>query len=184
MGNSPAAGAYWQSVPVANQASTQVGQNWLQIDAAVRYQRFQYPIGAGPRQQATTRNIFRLPSGFLREAPQDPKRGIASYLGMPSGLPQNDWTFEGDYIVTMDSSVIVLRFVADIQDVTLMDPMFCEGLGARLGLEICEPLTQSGTKLQTISQIYKTFMGDARVVNGIEAGPIEMPLDDYLVCRI
>ena len=101
-GNSPVAGAYWQSVP-ANQASTQVGQNWLQIDATVRYQRFQYPIGAGPRRQTTTRNIFRLPSGFLREAPQDPKQGVASYLGAPSGLPYDDWEFEGDYITTMDT---------------------------------------------------------------------------------
>ncbi len=181
--NSPTAGAYWQSVP-ANQASTQVGQNWLQINATVRYQRFQYPIGAGPRQQTTTRNIFRLPSGFLREAPQDPKQGVASYLGAPSGLPYDDWEFEGDYITTMDSQVIILRFVADIQDVTLMDPMFCEGLGARIGLEICEPLTQSDSKLSAISQIYKTMMGDARAVNGIETGSVEAPLDDYITCRI
>jgi hypothetical protein len=139
-GNSPVAGADWQTVP-AGQPATQVGQNWLQINAAVRYQRIQYPIGAGPRRQTTTRNIFRLPSGYLREAPQDPKQGVASYLGMPSGLPQDDWVFEGDYITTMDSEVIILRFVADIQDVTLMDPMFCEGLGARIGLEVVEPLT-------------------------------------------
>jgi hypothetical protein len=54
-----------------------------------------------------------------------------------------------------------------------MDPMFCEGLGARIGLEICEPLTQSDSKLSTISQIYKTFMGEARAINGIEQGPVE-----------
>jgi len=181
--NAPVAGPYWQSVPAA-QASQQVGQDWLQIDAAVRYERLLYPIGAGPRQQTTTRNLFRLPSGFLREAPQDPKQGNVSYLGAPSGMPQDDWTFEGDYITTMDSAVIILRFVADVQDVAQMDPMFCEGLGARLGLEICEPLTQSDSKLGVISQIYKTFMSDARQVNGIETGSVEPPLDDYLVCRI
>ena len=150
----------------------------------MRYQRFQYPIGAGPSQQTTTRNIFRLPSGYLREAPQDPKQGIASYLGSPAGLPSSDWTFEGDYIVSRDAPVIVLRFVADIQDVTLMDPMFCEGLGARIGLEVCEPLTQSDSKLSVISQIYKTMMGEARAINGIEIGSVEPPLDDYITCRI
>lgn len=183
-GNNSAAGPFWQGVPVSGQASTQVGQDWLQINATVRYERFPYPIGAGPRQQATTRNIFRLPSGFLREAPQDPKQGIASYLGAPSGLPQSDWEFEGDYIVTRDATVIILRFVADIQDVSQMDPMFCEGLGARIGLEVAEPLTQSPGKINTISQIYKTFMGDARAVNGIETGSVEPPLDDYLSARL
>ncbi len=182
-GHAPAVGVYWQTVP-ATQGSTQVGQDWLQIDASVRYRRFQYPLGAGPRQQVTTRNIFPLPSGFLREAPQDPKQGNASYLGAPSGLPQDDWEFEGNFITTMDSQVIILRFVADIQDVTLMDPMFCEGLGARIGLEVCEPLTQSDAKINTISQIYKTMMGDARAINGIETGSVEPPLDDYIVCRL
>jgi hypothetical protein len=181
--NTPAAGAFWQSVPVTNQGATQIGQDWLQITATVRYQRFQYPIGAGPHCQTSTRNVFRLPSGFLREAPQDQKAGVASYLGSPSGLPYDDWIFEGDFITTTDSPVIILRFVADIQDVSLMDPMFCEGLGARIGLEICEPLTQSDSKLGTISQIYKTFMGEARAINGIETGTVEPPLDDYISCR-
>lgn len=183
-GNAAVASAYWQAVPVASQAATQIGQDWLKINATVRYQRFQYPIGAGPGQQTSTRNIFRLPSGYLREAPQDPKAGVISYLGAPGGLGQDDWNFEGDYITTMDNPVIVLRFVADIQDVTQMDPMFCEGLGARIGLEVCEPLTQSDSKLGNISQIYRTFMGEARAINGIETGTVEPPLDDYIACRI
>lgn len=183
-GNAAIAGLYWQSVPVSNQAATQIGQDWLKINATVRYQKFQYPIGAGPGQQQSSRNIFRLPSGYLRKAPQDPKAGAVSYLGAPGGLASDDWERDGDFIVTADNPVIVLRFVADIQDVTLMDPMFCEGLGARIGLEICEPLTQSDSKLSTISQIYKMAIGDARAINGIEQGPVEPPLDDYLAARL
>lgn len=183
-GNAAIAGLYWQAVPVSNQAATQVGQDWLKINATVRYQRFQYPIGSGPGQQTSTRNIFRLPSGYLRKAPQDPKAGAVSYLGAPGGLASDDWEHEGNFITTADNPVIVLRFVADIQDVTQMDPMFCEGLGARIGLEICEPLTQSDSKLSTISQIYKTFMGEARAINSIEAGSVEPPLDDYIATRI
>ena len=183
LNNAPVAGIAWQLVP-ADQPAQEVGQDWLQINATVRSQRFQYPIGSGPRNQSTTRNAFRLPSGYLREAPQDPKAGAVSYLGMPSGLPQDDWEFEGDFIVTRDVVVIVLRFVADIQDVTRMDPMFCEGLAARMGLELCEPLTQSSEKLQAIGSIYKLTMGEARAVNGIETGPTEAPLDDYIATRI
>jgi hypothetical protein len=181
--NIPSVGANWQSVP-AGQGATQIGQDWLQINSTVRFYRFQYPLGAGPYRQNNSRNIFCLPSGFLREAPQDPKAGAVSYLGAPGGLQSDDWEFESNFITSSDSEVIILRFVADIQDVTLMDPMFCEGLGARIGLEVCEPLTQSTSKLSTISQMYKTFMSEARTVNGIETGPVEPPLDDYISCRI
>jgi hypothetical protein len=65
-----------------------------------------------------------------------------------------------------------------------MDPMFCEGLAARIGLEICEEVTQSGEKLKTIASEYKLFMSEAREINGIEVGPVESPEDDYIVCRI
>ena len=67
---------------------------------------------------------------------------------------------------------------------TEMDPMFCEGLGARIALEIAEDLTQSDAKLQAIGAMYKEFMTEARVVNGIETGATEPPLDDWIACRI
>lgn len=142
-----------------------------------------YPIGSGPASQSVTRNVYRLPNGFLREAPQDPKAGSNSYLGAPSGLTYNDWLLEGDYIVTQQSDVILLRFVADITDVRRMDDMFCEGLAARIGEEVCETLTQSSAKVATITQAYRTTMSEARTVNAIETGSDEPPLDDYIACR-
>lgn len=183
IGNTPVVGAYWDAIPVT-QSDSMAGQNWLKLDAALIHQRIDYPIQAGPRNQSTTRNVFRLPNGFLREAPQDSKQGIVSYLGAPSGLPYDDWVLEGNWLVSRDEQVIILRFVADVADVTLMDPMFCEGFAARLALEIVEPLTQSNGKLQTISQVYRTFMGEARAVNGIETGTTEPPLDDYISARL
>lgn len=181
--NEPGQSAAWEEVP-PTQIDVMAGQNWLQLDATIVHQRVNYPIQAGPRNQATTRNVFRLPSGYLKTAPQDPKQGIVSYLGVPSGLPYDDWVLEGNWLVSRDQDVIILRFVADIADVTLMDPMFCEGLGARVGLEICESLTQSDAKLGTIAQAYRMFMGEARAVNGIETGTAEPPLDDYISCRL
>lgn len=183
--NDPLAGPgpNWEAVP-ATQGATQVGQDWLQLNVSVRYQRFQYPLGAGPARDSTSKNIFRLPFGFLRRADQDPKAGAVSYLGAPGNNAVDDWVLENNFVTSRDQNVIIIRFVADIQDVSTMDPMFCEGLGARIGLEICEPLTQSDSKLSTISQIYKTFMSEARAINGIEEGSVEPPLDDYLATRI
>lgn len=142
-----------------------------------------YPIGAGPSSQSTTRNVFRLPAGFLRKAPRDPKAGSTSYLGASWGLDYDDWLFEGNYIVSSQVDALMFRFVADTVDVAAMDPMFCEGLAARIAVEVCERITQSAEKLQTIASHYKLSMGEARTVNGIETGPEEPPVDNYISCR-
>jgi len=178
------AGVHWATLPVANQPDTHAGQNWMQIDATVKSLTFIYPVGAGPSFQTNTMNVYFLPYGYLRQAPQNPKAGSNTFLGGPSGNQYNDWQFQGAQLLTRQSGVLILRFAADIADVTLMDSMFCEGLSCRIGIEVCEPLTQSVSKLQGITAEYKTFMGDARAVNGIEAGPVEAPEDDFISCRI
>jgi len=142
-----------------------------------------YPIGASPSLRTANRNTFRLPAGYLRMAPQQPKAGSVSYLGAPTGLGYTDWEINGNFLISQESYPIALRFGADITDVSQMDPMFCEGLACRIALEICETVTQSGSKLENIAAMYKTFMTEARTVNAIEAGPTEPPIDDYIQCR-
>lgn len=183
------AGVHWSTAHVAAAwASTPLmlptSQSWLPIIGDMTPVRFFYPIGIGPSTGAGSRSIYRLPAGFLREAPQDPKAGSTSFLGGPSALAYKDWDFEGDFIVSRSSDIIMLRFVADVTDVSKMDDMFCEGLAATIALAVCEPLTQSTAKLQNIGAAYKTFMGEARMVNGIETGPTEPPEDDYISCRL
>lgn len=193
LGNNPVLDTHnllWQALLYPAAWTPQFAQstgslNWLRLYGAQLVDlNFVYPIGAGPSEQATTRNVFMLPNGYIRFAPQDPKAGSTSYLGAPSGLWYTDWTYEGNYFTSRETNTIVYRFTADVQDVTKMDDMFCEGLACRIGLEVAEPLTQSGAKIGTISQEYKTFMSEARIVNGIETGPTEPPEDDWITTRI
>jgi hypothetical protein len=142
-----------------------------------------YPIGAGPSPQANFRNAFRLPSGYLRKAQQNPNAYPTSWLGGPSGTIYSDWTFEGDFLITTDTGPIPFRFVADVTDVTKMDDMFCEALAARLAMEVCEPITQSSSKLGNIAKIYDEWVSQARTVNGIETGSDDPPDDAYLTVR-
>lgn len=157
---------------------------WSQLPVDLQSFSILYPVGTGPTWQSETRNVFLLPCGFLREAPQDPKAGASSYLGAPSGNLINDWTYEAGFLTSRTSYPIPYRFVADIEEVPTMDEMFCEGLAARIGLEICEELTQSTAKISTIAGAYARFMTEARTVNGIETGIVEPPVDDYIACRI
>jgi len=143
-----------------------------------------YPLTAGPSMQAATRNFYRLPAGFLRLCSQDPKAGSTSYLGAPTGLAYKDWLLENNYFVTRESTPIMLRFVADINDVRHMDDMFCEGLACRIAREISEPITQSTAKHAQIDKDYDRVMGDARTVNAIEVGSEEPPIDDWIAVRV
>jgi len=159
--------------------------NWLSFTTAPALSalNFIYPIGAGPMAQGATKNAYRLPNGFLREAPQSPKAGASTILGAPTGLAYTDWNFESNYFTTQDTGIILFRFAADISDTTQFDPMFVEGLAARIAFSVCEPITQSQSKLQGIAAAYNKYMSDARTVNGIETGSTQPPEDDYIVTQ-
>ncbi len=158
---------------------------WMQMTTAptIAELDFIFPIGAGPLADNSTRNVFRLPVGFLRDAPQAPKQGSSLFLGSPGALPYTDWEFDGDYILSVNPGPLIYRFVADFQDTTRMDPMFIEGFSCRIGLEVCEPLTQATDKLSAVANEYSKIMGEARTVNGIEQGATEPPEDDYITTR-
>lgn len=176
----------WTTVFIGGTGSIkwlQIGGSGFPYGVTLTTPNIVYPIGSGPASQSANRNVFRLPSNYLRYAPQDPKAGSMSYLGVPGNRPVDDWDFQDEFIVSRDTGTIRLRFGADIADVRKMTAMFCEGLGARIGLEVCEPITQSNTKIATIAQAYEKFIGDARKVNAIELGPVEPPLDDFIACR-
>ena len=183
------AGVHWTNTgtlkPWTDTISGGTGsKKWLEVTPVALTDFFMiYPIGTGPDTQSATKNIYRLPAGFLRMAPQDPKAGSVSLLGAPTGHPYDDWLFEGDFIITTESQPIPLRFIADIQDVTAMDDMFCEGLAARMALETCEEITQSTGKKTAVASEYVKFINAAKTANGIEIGAIEPPLDDYIQAR-
>ena len=156
---------------------------WRRIGATVTRMTFSYPIGTGPQSQAETKNVYLLPNGFLRTAPQDPKAGSVSFLGAPSGRQYSDWLIQDGFLISSFSDTIVLRFIADVTQVTTMDAMFCEGLACRVADGVCEILTQSAEKLAGIERKYVKFMSDARLANMIETGAVEPPMDDYISAR-
>lgn len=197
VGNDPSidAGIHWTNTGVLCPWTTTFtsgtgSTNWLEIGGAefptgvgLTTMNIVYPLGSSPAANPTTLNVYRRPAGFLREAPQDPKAGSASWLGAPTNSIYNDWLFEGDFILTRCVGVIVLRFIADIQDVSKMKALFCECLAAQIALAVCEPLTNSTAKLTTIAQILKKKESEAITINAIEAGSEEAPLDDWLATR-
>src|ERR1051326_157180 len=163
---------------------------WLQIGGAafpngtgLAGLRIIWPLGTGPVSQTSTRNIYRLPANYLRRAPQDPAAGRSSIEGAPTNELMNDWEFDGDYLVSWSSGVIILRFVADVQDVSQFNDKFCEALARCIAWEVCEPLTQSTAKIDDIRAENRVKIEEAKLSNAIDMEGDEQPLDDWLACR-
>jgi hypothetical protein len=59
--------------------------------------------------------------------------------------------------------------------------MFCEGLALLIAEAVAISLVEFRDRLEEIRTSKEAFEG--RVVNGLETGSVEPPLDDYLACR-
>lgn len=173
--------AAYVSLVNANAAAVADTASWTQLGSVtLSAASILWPIG---QSSQSGRNIFFLPSGFLRLAPQDPKAGSVSYLGASSGNQYRDWEFDAKCLVTSDIGPIPFRFIADMADVLSFDAMFCEGLAARIAMATCEALTQSTEKFKMVAALYKTTMFEARLANSIVAGATEAAEDDFITCR-
>lgn len=160
------------------------GSQWLSLTGTGAALLIVYPLGTGPLTQLATSNIFRLPFGYLRDAPGDPKANVSPFLGYPRGQYMRDWVREGDYIVSPEVGPIMVRFIADIVDVPDMDPMFCEGLACQIALDsLVQSLTQAPDKRQELEQSFRRLMVEARNSNAIEMGPVDAPIDSYITVR-
>ena len=91
-----------------------------------------------------------------------------------------DWQIEGRKILTNDSDVLYLRYVADIEDVGQWDPSFYNVCAAALAVDICEKLTQSNTKKQLLLEEYKQAVIMAHRVDAFEAGPTDPVTDVWM----
>jgi hypothetical protein len=137
------------------------------------------PFGPNLTINTRARNAFPLPYGYMRALPPDPKVESREVHVTTAGLRYTDWQLEGNFIVSQEPTSLLLRFVADVQDVSIMDDLFCEMLSARIGYEICESLTQSATKLDRIGSAYQKFADEARLVNWLETGDTELQEEAY-----
>ena len=157
---------------------------WLLIDTTTNACTTLYnPSPIVANQQGVARNAFVLPSGFLRIATQDVKIPGTSILKTSAGMPYSDFAIEDLFLLTSTASPIIFRFAADLSDVTRMSDMFCEGVGCRMALNLCETFTQSPQKKQQITQDYNFFMTEARHVDEIEVGSTEPPEEAYQTSR-
>lgn len=145
-----------------------------------------YPVNTGPINDTATRNVFVLPSGFLRMAHPDPKANQYSWLGGPQPYQAPDWVLEGSYLISALPHPINFRFIADTQNVVGFDPLFAEGLAMRLAVQLAPRLADAdtiGVVINAATRAYAAAISQARTVNGIEIGAQTPPESPLITCR-
>lgn len=91
----------------------------------------------------------------------------------------------GEFGATVSpSAALYLRYLADVEDATYFDPLFCEALACRLAIAIVERLTQSNQKKQQLKDDYAHAIAEASAMNAFEKLPAEAPDDDYWLARV
>lgn len=118
-------------------------------------------------------NSFTLPSDFLRLIDDYPELNLNS----------KDWQIEGKKILTNDSAPLYIRYIYDVTDPNEFDALFVEALASRMAMELCEEITQSNSKIQTASQMYKDTIREARRNNAIENVAAKPPEDEWVTVR-
>lgn len=115
---------------------------------------------------------YSLPAGVLRVLDPDPNENTTY-----------NRQIEGNKILTQEPAPLDVRFVMDITDCNLMDPLFRDALSARMALEMCEKMTQSNQKKMSLKDDYKDAIAEAKRINAIELPPQVAPTDDWLLTR-
>lgn len=176
----PGTSPYYQ--PWLAWGTQQSGANWSAQPAGYQLlpPTIVYPINAGPLSLTGTQNVFMLPNGYLRRAPMTSIPGQVNFLGGPAWNIGDDYQFEGNYFVSNTATPIIFRFVADITYVPDMDPMFCEGLAAKIALAVYPRLSQKDIKQSVLATLYKEAMVAARMQSSIETGAV-IPAQDTLI---
>ena len=95
-----------------------------------------------------------------------------------------DWVVEGRKILSSTSAVLNLRYVADISDVTLWDSNFYDLVSISMAIDLCEVLTNSTGKKDSLNREYQETVSQAARVNAFEQLAEDAPDDDLWLVRL
>lgn len=116
---------------------------------------------------------YTLPSGSLRILPP--------YTD--SNTPYRDWIEEGGKILTDMSAPLEVRCIMQVTDANRMSPLFREALASKIALDLCEVITQSNTKKDSLSNDFEKDLAKAKKANGMKNVPIESAEDSWITGR-
>lgn len=126
---------------------------------------------------------FQLPADFLRIVQ------VNDYFVSPSASDyitgdESAYAIEQDRILTNFPAPLKIKYVQDVTNAGIFDPLFCEAMASKLALEACEDLTQSNSKKASAADDYKQALRAAVAVNAIEQPPSPLADDSWMTARL
>lgn len=117
---------------------------------------------------------------LIRVGDYDAVLGLTDYDGGGRAL----YALESGRILTDLPGPLNIRYVKRVTDTTRWDPCFEEALSCRIAMDLGEPLTQSDTKIQRASALYKDAIKEARRQNAIERAAESIPDSSWVMGRL
>ncbi len=118
-------------------------------------------------------NSFTLPALWLRM--------VDDYF--EDNSLTKDWEIEGKKIFTDDSAPLYIRYIYNVTDPQEMDALFREALACKLAWEMCEEITQSNAKKDSLESDYEKAIRQAKRINAIEKSSAQTPDSEWITCR-
>lgn len=129
-------------------------------------------------------NGFVLPADSIKLFDTYPNGFVDVGMEFPEGsVGEKKFELEGRTIFCDYDAPLLIRYISDVTDTTLMDPLFREALSASMALNMCEELTQSSGKQQLVGGAYTKAMLDAKKANAFETVAQDPPQDLFIACR-
>ncbi len=164
------------SLADGNKAAKVCNRNWpLARDKALRDAIPNFAVRRAILAPSVTPPAWGFGSSFL--LPADNLR-LIEVLDHSTG----DYRVEGGAILA-NGSVMRIRYVSRIEDPNAFDALFCDVAALALALEICEPITQSNTKLQGIAELYEQALTKATRAAAQENPPVPFEEDSWIAVR-
>lgn len=118
-------------------------------------------------------NSYPLPSDYIQMANEYPERNTLA----------RDFVVEAGKIVSNWSDPLEIRYVKRVTDPNVMDPLFRELLAHDMALAMCEELTQSSTKKESLRADRREIYLEARKANAFEKPAEQSPEDEWVTVR-
>lgn len=118
-------------------------------------------------------HAYSLPSDFIRLSPDFAEDNLNS----------KDWQIQNGKIYTDDSSPLYIRYVKRVTDPNEMTSLFREAISAKMAMEMCEELSQSNAKKESLKADYDMVIRRAKKSNAFQNVSQTPPDDEWITAR-
>lgn len=126
---------------------------------------------------------YQLPTDFLK-LQQINDLFIAPGMADYRSSDDSAWAIEGQSILTDFGAPLKIRYVRDITDTGLFDPLFVEAMACKLAVEACYAINQSRDGVRQAQDDYKMAVKEAALSNAIAKPPQGLLDDSWMMGRL